>query len=94
MSIEKDFFQPRMDANEREFLDGLVQETVGAAYEVANTLGAGFLESVYRRAMLGELRLRGRAVKTEVGYSVVYKGATVGDFYADLIVEQLQTIED
>jgi len=82
-----------MDANEREFLDGLVEAVVGASYEVANAIGAGFLESVYRRALMRELRLRGLEVKTEVIYSVVYKGVSVGDFHADLVVQDALVVE-
>ncbi len=50
--------RPRMDANEREFLNELIGKVIGAIYEVANTLGPGFLEKVYERALLIELRLR------------------------------------
>ena len=48
-----------MDANEREWMNRLVEKVVGAVYEVANTLGAGFLEKVYERALVAELRSRG-----------------------------------
>jgi GxxExxY protein len=72
-----------MDANEQE---SLVRTIIGAAYEVANTLGAGFLEKVYVRAMHGELRLRGLDAKTEVSFPVVYKGRPVGTYNADLVV--------
>ena len=48
-----------MDANEREWMNRLIEKVVGAVYEVANTLGAGFLEKVYERALVAELRLRG-----------------------------------
>jgi GxxExxY protein len=39
--------------------DGLTEQVLGAVFEVSNTLGAGFLEKVYRRALLQELRIRG-----------------------------------
>jgi len=41
-----------MDANERECMNRLIEKVVGAVYEVANTLGAGFLEKVYERALV------------------------------------------
>ena len=41
-----------MNANEREYLDALMERVVGAVYEVANVLGAGFLEKVYERALV------------------------------------------
>jgi GxxExxY protein len=52
-----------MNANERESeeLDSLVEGVVGAAIEVSNVLGSGFLEKVYERAMLKELALSGIA---------------------------------
>ena len=48
-----------MNANELESTDAVLEAVVGAAYEVSNVLGAGFLEKVYERALLGELALRG-----------------------------------
>lgn len=48
-----------MDANVRESLNRLIERVIGAVYEVANTLGVGFLEKVYERALIAELRLRG-----------------------------------
>ena len=74
-------------------MDVLVHEVVGAAYEVSNTLGAGFLEKVYERAMLRELTLRGLAAKTQVSFSVMYKGQRVGDYLADLVVEDRLVVE-
>jgi GxxExxY protein len=68
-----------MNANERESIEILVEEVVGAAYEVANTLGCGFLEKVYERALVKELILHGRAVIQQAPYTVVYKGAFVGE---------------
>jgi GxxExxY protein len=55
-----------MNANECESIEILVEEVVGAAYEVANTLGCGFLEKVYERAVTRELIQRGRAVAQQV----------------------------
>jgi GxxExxY protein len=49
-----------MNTNEHEYgLDELVSVVVGAAYEVSNALGCGFLEKVYERALVRELELRG-----------------------------------
>jgi GxxExxY protein len=47
-------------------------------------LGVGFLEKVYQRALMRELRLRGIAAVSEVSLSVLYKGECVGDYFADL----------
>lgn len=62
-----------MNADEREFMDKLFEKAVGAAYEVANTLGCGFLEKVYERAMMRELALRGLRVGAQASYSVIYE---------------------
>jgi GxxExxY protein len=48
-----------MNADERESLNTLFDAVIGAAYEVSNTLGAGFLEKVYEHALTNELALRG-----------------------------------
>jgi len=66
---------------------------VGAAYEVSNTLGCGFLEKVHERAMAKEIRIRGLRVKTQVGYSVIYKEQLVGEYFADLVVEDRLVVE-
>src|SRR5579864_3644446 len=65
------FRWPQMNANERE---SLVKNVIGAAYEVANVLGAGFLEKVYERALVNELRARGIRAQTQVPFPVLYKG--------------------
>ncbi len=86
---------PRMNANTREWeiLDGLVERVVGAVYEVANVLGAGFLEKVYERALIRELILRGLKVRSQVAFPVGYKGQCVGEYLADLLVEERLIVE-
>jgi GxxExxY protein len=49
--------------SEKERLDSVAEAVIGAAYEVSNVLGAGFLEKVYERALIRELALRGLAVR-------------------------------
>jgi GxxExxY protein len=78
-----------MNMNERE----LIERVVGAAFEVSNTLGCGFLEKVYERAMTKEIRLRGLRVKTQCSYSVIYKEQLVGEYFADLVVEDKLVVE-
>jgi PD-(D/E)XK nuclease superfamily len=51
---------------------------IGAAFEVHNTLGHGFLEKVYQRAMQVELIKRGSSAQTETSIQVLYKNAVVG----------------
>ena len=61
--------------------------------EVANTLGPGFLEKVYERALCHELRLRRVRVAAQTSLIVRYKGERVGDYYADLLVEGKIVVE-
>jgi GxxExxY protein len=71
----------------------VVEGVVGAAYEVSNVLGAGFLEKVYERALTRELACRGLAVKSQATYPVSYKGHCVGEYVADLLVENQVLVE-
>ncbi len=82
-----------MDANTRESLDSILETVVGAAYEVSNVLGAGFLEKVYERALLRELTARGLRAKSQVTCPVSYKGHCVGEYVADLIIEDRLLVE-
>ena len=71
----------------------LTEAVIGAAFEVANVLGAGFLERVYERALLRELGLRGVKAKAQVPFRVCYKGQYVGEYLADLVVEKKLIVE-
>ena len=66
---------------------------IGAVFEVSNTLWAGFLEKVYERALVLELRLGGLRVTPQASFSVMYKGQCVGQYYADLLVEDVLIVE-
>ncbi len=81
-----------MNADERKF-DALTEQVLGAMFEVSNTLGAGFLEKVYERALVAELKLRGIRVRTQVSFAISYKGHSVGEYFADLIVEDVLVVE-
>jgi GxxExxY protein len=70
-----------------------VESVVGAAYEVSNVLGAGFLEKIYERALMEELGLRGLRVKTQAPFAVAYKGKHIGTYAADLVVEERLLVE-
>ncbi len=71
----------------------LTQEIIGVFYDVYNELGFGFLESVYRRAMKLSLEAKGLKVEAEVPVPVFFRGKNVGDFRADLVVNQLILLE-
>jgi GxxExxY protein len=82
-----------VDVNERESLDKLAEMVIGAAYEVSNQLGVGFLEKVYERALLRELQLRAIPVEPQVPIRVCYKEAYVGEYFADLLVDGRLIVE-
>jgi len=65
----------------------------GAVFEVNRVLGPGFLEKVYENALLVELRDRGLKAKNQVPIGVTYKGSSVGEYIADLLVEENVIIE-
>ena len=62
-------------------------------FDVYNELGYGFLEKVYQNAMMIELRSRGFDVVAQNPVKVYYKGNIVGDYYADIVVEDLIILE-
>ena len=66
---------------------------IGAAFEVHRELGYGFLERVYQRALQVELGRRGLRAEIETRIQVKYKGAIVGDYDADLIVDGSVAVE-
>jgi GxxExxY protein len=66
---------------------------IQAFYDVYNELGYGFLEKVYKNALFNELTRRGVSCRMESPISVYYKGICVGDYYADIIVEDKVILE-
>lgn len=62
-------------------------------YKVYNTLGFGFLEKVYENAMVIELTKSGLEVKQQTQIPVYYDDKLVGDYYADVIVQDLIVLE-
>ncbi len=74
-------------------LNSLTESVIGAAFEVSNTLGAGFLEKLYERALKNELTRQGIAVQSQVVYPVTYKGLLIGEYTADLVVEDTLIVE-
>jgi GxxExxY protein len=71
----------------------LTEKVLAAVFEVSNTLGAGFLEKVYERALLMELRTRGIRATGQTSLAVSYKGRTVGEYFVDILVEDVLVIE-
>jgi len=76
-----------------EFNDSLTEKVLAAVFEVSNTLGCGFLEKVYERALLRELTLRGIPATAQAMLSVSYKDGYVGEYPADLLVDGELVVE-
>lgn len=73
--------------------EAITEQVLGAAFEVHNTLGHGFLEKVYQRALQVELQIRGVPAILEPEITVLYKGIDVGSYKADLLVSGSVLIE-
>jgi GxxExxY protein len=73
--------------------EALTKQIIGLAYKVHNTLGVGFLEKVYENALKIELEKAGLAVKQQEPINVYYEGQMVGEYYADLWVDNRVIIE-
>lgn len=71
----------------------LTNKIIGAFYKVYNTLGYGFLEKVYENSLKIELRSLGLKVEQQKNIKVNYEGYEVGDYFADLIVNDDVIIE-
>ena len=71
----------------------LTDQIIGAFYHVYNTLGYGFLEKVYEQAMIIELTKRGLHVQSQYPIRVFYKDHVVGEFFADLLVNDKVIVE-
>jgi GxxExxY protein len=74
-------------------LQPITEQLIGAAFEVHNVLGYGFLERVYQRAMQVELQKRGIKAELEPLIKVQFKGVIVGDYAADLLVADKIIVE-
>ena len=93
--------QPQMNADKRRFMNSedldrynpITEKIIGCAYKVSNTLGCGFFEKVYENALAHELRKAGLKVQQQVPIQVRYDGLVVGDYVADLLVEECVLVE-
>jgi GxxExxY protein len=71
----------------------LTATIIGCAMKVHSTLGPGFLESVYQNALVHELLKSKLRVVTQHPVPVIYDGINVGDFVADLVVNEIVIVE-
>ncbi len=74
-------------------LEDLTSKIIKAFYRVNDLLGFGFLEKVYENSMYIELKKMGLEVEKQKNIKVYYKGYEVGDYFADLIVNNSVVIE-
>jgi GxxExxY protein len=81
-----------MKADERG-LNEITGRIIGCAYDVANGLGAGFLEKAYENSMRIDLMGAGLEVKQQCAIPVFYRGEIVGDYVADLLVGRSVLVE-
>lgn len=76
-----------------EALNPITEKIIGSAYTVSNILGVGFLEKVYENALAHELRKSGFRVRQQHPIQIKYDGVIVGEYTADLFVEDCVLVE-
>ena len=74
-------------------LNKISEKIIGCAYAVGNALGNGFLEKVYENALALEINEKGLDVKQQFPIKVFYKNVVVGEFIADLVIENRILVE-
>ena len=74
-------------------IDDITYQIRGAVFEINRVLGHGFLEKVYEKALMTELNSRGLSVGNQVPLKVIYKEKIVGEYFADLLVEDSVIVE-
>jgi GxxExxY protein len=72
----------------------LTETIIGCAMKVHRTLGPGFLESVYQKALAHELRKLGLRVECEKPIKVICDSVVVSDFSADMLIQDTVVIEN
>ena len=71
----------------------LTGSILNCCFEVMNELGPGFLERVYKNALLLALRQKGLRVEVERSYDVIFRGKVIGRYIADLVVNDAVIVE-
>ncbi|MBI1856177.1 MAG: GxxExxY protein [Chloroflexi bacterium] len=74
-------------------LNKITEKIIACAYDVSNTLGIGFVEKVYENAHSHEMKKNGLHVARQYPIKVIYDGVVVGEFFADMLVENLILVE-
>ncbi len=79
--------------DEKRLHAAITEAVIGCAFEVIKELGTGFLESVYEKALLLALHQKGLSAIAQQPLKVSFRGENVGEFFADLLVEQKVVVE-
>ena len=82
-----------MDKNDKYLHSALTSTIIKAYYNVYNSLGYGFLEKVYENAMMIELKKFDLKCEKQVSVTVFYDSEKVGEYYADIVVNDSVIIE-
>jgi len=83
-----------MTNDDKKFLyNDLTERIIGCAYKVFYTLGAGFLEKIYENALVIELKKQGLKVQQQQPVNVYYEDKIIGEYFADLVIEEKVIIE-
>jgi len=78
---------------DKAYYDSLTELIIHCAFRVSNVLGCGFLEKVYENALVLELVESGLSVETQRPIQVIYQKKVVGDYIADVVVEDVIILE-
>jgi GxxExxY protein len=78
---------------DKAYYDALAKTIISCAYKVGNVLGCGFLEKVYENALVIELVAAGLCVVRQQPIKVSYAGQIVGDYIADIVIEDEIIVE-
>ena len=78
---------------DKAYYDSLTETIIACAFKVGNGLGCGFLEKVYENSLSIELVASGLNVETQKPIKVHYAGRVVGEYFADMIVEDDIVVE-
>lgn len=81
------------DFMDKQSLDKLTERIIGCAYQVSITLGIGFVEKVYENAHVHEMRKEGLHIHQQYPIKVIYDEISVGEFFADMLVNELVLVE-
>jgi len=76
-----------------EGVDHITERIIGCAFEVGKVMGCGFLEKVYENALFHELTRNGLRVQQQYPLQVWYDDVVVGEYVADLLVEEKVLVE-